>query len=85
MSNPSAELPTAPAARFIPPRFTPSETKVLELLSRGTPNREIAEILGTTRGSVQQHIHRIGLQLRLSGRLQIGLWAARYFVGGLAA
>lgn len=57
------------------------EHDILELLSEGSSNRAIAEILGLTESAVWSHLNRIFKKLALSGRPDIDkrVAAARIF------
>ena len=50
--------------------LTPRETEVLELVSTGLSNREIAERLGTASGTIKVHIQNILEKLSASDRTQ---------------
>jgi DNA-binding NarL/FixJ family response regulator len=50
------------------PRLTPREVEVLELVSRGMRNKEIASSLGITRETVVVHIRNIFTKLNVSDR-----------------
>lgn len=50
--------------------ITPRQKEVLDLLSVGKPNKEIAEILGLTPGTVKMHVSRIFKQMNVSNRTE---------------
>jgi DNA-binding NarL/FixJ family response regulator len=55
--------------------LTGRETEVLKLLGQGKSNKEIAQTLFITEGTVKNHITRILSQLNLRDRTQAALWA----------
>ncbi|MEB3294939.1 MAG: response regulator transcription factor [Synechococcales bacterium] len=58
------------------------ELEVLMLLAQGNNNREIAQTLHLTEGTVKNHITRILGQLGLRDRTQAALWAQRHLLEG---
>lgn len=50
--------------------LTPTQTRVLELLTEGYSNREIAELLGVTVGTVKMHFFSIFKTLNVNSRAQ---------------
>jgi DNA-binding NarL/FixJ family response regulator len=57
------------------PALTQREAEILTLLGRGKNNREIAQTLHLTEGTVKNYITRILGQLGLRDRTQAALWA----------
>lgn len=57
--------------------LTAAQRRVFELLAQGKSNREIAELLGLTEGTVKLHVTRILRALNVSNRSQALLYAAR--------
>ncbi len=55
--------------------LTAREVEVLQLVGQGKSNREIAQTLFITEGTVKNHITRILSQLNLRDRTQAALWA----------
>lgn len=55
--------------------FTVRELEVLKLLGAGKSNKEIANTLYITEGTVKNHITRILSQLEVRDRTQAALWA----------
>lgn len=55
--------------------FTARELEVLQLVGQGKSNKEIAQTLYITEGTVKNHITRILTQLNLRDRTQAALWA----------
>jgi DNA-binding NarL/FixJ family response regulator len=55
--------------------FTVRELEVLKLLGEGKSNKEIANTLYITEGTVKNHITRILSQLEVRDRTQAALWA----------
>jgi DNA-binding NarL/FixJ family response regulator len=60
--------------------FSSRELEVLILLAQGKNNREIAQALHITEGTVKNHITRILCQLGLRDRTQAALWAQKAVV-----
>jgi DNA-binding NarL/FixJ family response regulator len=61
-------------------RFTDRECEVLVQLAQGKNNREIAQTLYLTEGTVKNYISRILGQLELCNRTQAALWAQRQLI-----
>ncbi len=61
--------------------LSPREMEVLELVSEGASNREIAERLFITPGTVKNHIHSILEKLHLKNRAQIAAYKRMRNVG----
>ncbi|MBD2328465.1 response regulator transcription factor [Alkalinema sp. FACHB-956] len=57
--------------------FSERELEVLMLLGQGHNNREIAQTLHLTEGTVKNHITRILSQLGMRDRTQAALWAQK--------
>ncbi|MBW4472312.1 MAG: response regulator transcription factor [Stenomitos rutilans HA7619-LM2] len=60
------------------PLLSDREQAVLKLLGQGNSNREIAQQLHLTEGTVKNHITRILCQLGVRDRVQAALWAHRH-------
>ena len=75
----SAANPLLPAARGPAERFglTTAQSRVLELLAGGRSNREIAELLGLTEGTVKVHMTAIYRALGVGSRSQALVAIAR--------
>lgn len=80
MPTPARAVPPAPApncggtARY---RFTAAQARVVELLAAGCSNREIAERLGLSEGTVKVHMTAIYRALGVSRRAQALVAIAR--------
>jgi DNA-binding NarL/FixJ family response regulator len=61
--------------------FSDREREIVELLSQGLNNKEIAQHLHLTEGTVKNHISRILAELGMRDRTQAALWAQRHFGG----
>ncbi|HEY9878927.1 MAG TPA: response regulator transcription factor [Leptolyngbyaceae cyanobacterium] len=59
-------------------RFSQREMQVLVLLSQGHSNREIAQKLYLTEGTIKNHVTRILNELNLRDRTQAALWAKQH-------
>ncbi|BAU12359.1 two component LuxR family transcriptional regulator [Leptolyngbya sp. NIES-3755] len=57
------------------PSLTPREQEVLQLIGRGATNREIAQQLYITEGTVKTHVTSILNRLNLRNRSQIAIYA----------
>ena len=55
--------------------LTERERAVAALIARGKSNREIADSLGVTPGTIQTHVSSILSKLHFSSRTQIAVWA----------
>src|SRR5574337_722537 len=58
--------------------LTAAQTRVMELLSQGKTNREIAELLGLSEGTVKVHMSAIFRALNVSSRAQALVVIARH-------
>lgn len=56
--------------------LTPAQTRVLQHLAEGVSNREIAELLGVTEGTVKIHVSAVMRALNVSNRAEAALIAA---------
>lgn len=72
--SPAHAAGKAPAERF---GLTTAQARVLELLAGGRSNREIAELLGLTEGTVKVHMTAIYRALGVSSRSQALVAIAR--------
>ena len=63
-------------------RLTKREREVLALVAQGKRNRQIAELLTITEGTVEVHLHNIFQKLEVSTRTQAAV--AYMFNPGLA-
>jgi DNA-binding NarL/FixJ family response regulator len=61
------------------PELTPREQEVLRLIGRGATNREIAQQLYITEGTVKTHVTSILNRLNLRNRSQIAIYANSVF------
>jgi DNA-binding NarL/FixJ family response regulator len=58
--------------------FSDRETEILQRLGQGLNNREIAQQLYLTEGTVKNHISRILAELGMRDRTQAALWAQKH-------
>lgn len=57
--------------------LTPGQARVLELLTEGRSNRQIAELLGLTEGTVKIHVSAIIKAMGVTNRSEAALMASR--------
>jgi predicted ATPase/DNA-binding SARP family transcriptional activator/DNA-binding CsgD family transcriptional regulator len=57
--------------------LTRREREVADLIGRGLTNRQISSELSISKGTVENHVHKILVKLKLRSRTQIAAWAAR--------
>jgi DNA-binding CsgD family transcriptional regulator len=64
---------------------TPRESRIIQLVSQGCTNREIAEAIGTTEHVVKNYLRIIYDKLGLWNRVELALWhEARTYVAATA-
>ncbi len=66
-----------PFRRRNPPRLTPREREIVHLVAGGLKNREIAEALSISPGTVKVHLMHIFEKAGVADRLQLALLARR--------
>ena len=54
--------------------FSEREVEVIELIAKGLSNKEIAETLYITQGTVKNYVTKILGQLNLRDRTQLAVW-----------
>jgi DNA-binding NarL/FixJ family response regulator len=74
-----AQVQTPPALAETTHHFSEREREIVELLGQGLNNKEIAQHLHLTEGTVKNHISRILAELGMRDRTQAALWAQRHF------
>jgi two-component system nitrate/nitrite response regulator NarL len=57
--------------------LTPRETEILELLSHGLSNKEIADKLSITESTVKTHLHSLLTKTGARNRAELAAWAIR--------
>jgi DNA-binding CsgD family transcriptional regulator len=62
------DLTGGPVLQPAPPRLTTREREVLAWLAAGKTNRDIAEIIGASRRTVEKHLERIYEKLGVETR-----------------
>jgi DNA-binding NarL/FixJ family response regulator len=55
--------------------LTPREVEVARSIGAGRSNKETADLLFISEGTVKTHLHRIYEKLQIHGRLELGLYA----------
>jgi len=63
------------AAREAGKILTPRESEIVQMVAQGLRNRGIAERLSISEGTVKIHLHNIYEKVKVSGRLELVLWA----------
>ncbi|HTO27006.1 MAG TPA: LuxR C-terminal-related transcriptional regulator, partial [Devosia sp.] len=58
-------------------RLTPRELQIAEAVSVGKRNREIADEVGTTEGSIKVYLHRIYEKLAIGSRTELAVLVLR--------
>jgi two-component system, NarL family, nitrate/nitrite response regulator NarL len=66
----------APAGAGSASRLTSRQNQIVAMLKIGSSNREIADVLGLSEGTIKVHLHRIYRKIGVSNRTQL---AARSF------
>lgn len=56
-------------------QLTQRETEVVRMVAAGLHNKEIADRLGVTQGTVKTHLHNIYEKIEVSSRVQLTLYA----------
>ncbi len=56
-------------------QMMPKERALVDLVAKGLRNRDIAETLGITEGTVKVYLHRIYQQVGVSSRTELAIWA----------
>lgn len=64
----------------IPALFSAKDIEILRLLGQGHSNREIAEALHLTEGTIKNHLTNIFAQLDVRDRTQAALWAHEHLL-----
>lgn len=55
--------------------LTPRETEIVRMVAQGLRNRVIGERLSISEGTVKIHLHNIYEKVKVTGRLELVLWA----------
>jgi DNA-binding CsgD family transcriptional regulator len=71
-----AQLPPPASEGVLSPVLTAREQEVAGLLAAGRSNREIADTLVITEGTVEVHVRHILSKLGFKSRAQVAVWAA---------
>lgn len=75
LMNTSVSNPTPPTSNTINSQLTPREREVLELIGQGLTNRNIAEQLYISEGTVKTHVNHLLNRLELRNRAQLAIYA----------
>ena len=67
----AAKRPARDSGRVL----TPRETEIVQMVAQGLRNRIIGERLSISEGTVKIHLHNIYEKVKVSGRLELVLWA----------
>lgn len=79
-----AQASTASARDPKADQMFPRQREVLEYLSQGLSNAEIAERMGVVEDTVKIHLKNIFKRLETKNRVQVALWAAKQGFGEVA-
>ena len=71
----SSDVAAQLSARAESPTITPREKQVLQLMAQGMRNKEIADRLHVSEGTVKIHLHNMYEKLDVKGRTQLILSA----------
>ena len=58
--------------------LTPRQRAIAALVAEGYDNRRIADILGSTLGTINTHLRSIRARLRVRSREEIAAWADQH-------
>jgi DNA-binding NarL/FixJ family response regulator len=72
-----AQMNQPPATIDSSYHFSDRESEIIALLGQGLNNREIAQQLHLTEGTVKNHISRILSEMGMRDRTQVALWAQK--------
>jgi len=73
--NDGAECPSALAKdRAMTPRVTGAEERVLQWVSRGKSNKEIAAVLGISPATVKRHLETLLMKLGMRNRVELAIY-----------
>lgn len=73
-----------PAAAGSPATLSPRERQLVGFVRTGLRNREIAEQLGVTEGTVKTYLHAIFEKLGVSSRTELAIRAEEFLVSAIA-
>jgi DNA-binding NarL/FixJ family response regulator len=65
----------------LPGGLTPREAELVELVSQGLRNKEVAARLGISEGTVKIHLHRIYEKLGVTSRVELANYARERGLG----
>jgi DNA-binding NarL/FixJ family response regulator len=77
-TEPASATSTPPGSHRPTNRLTRRERDVATLVARGLTDRQIAEELVITEGTVGVHLNNIFTKLDLHARAQLAVWAAEH-------
>jgi DNA-binding NarL/FixJ family response regulator/uncharacterized protein HemY len=73
-----------PVVQTPPVGLTPRERDVVSLVAQGQTNRQIAQTLVLTEGTVENYVQRVLGKLGVNNRAQVAIWALEHGFGGTA-
>jgi len=73
LEHPLVRHPEEPRAHRSAPRFTPREREIVDLVCRGFKNRQIAEALSITPGTVKVHLMHIFEKAGVRDRFELAM------------
>jgi two-component system nitrate/nitrite response regulator NarL len=83
LSERAKQLAKLPRSRGIRAPLAPRERQLISFVRKGLRNREIAEQLGVTEGTVKVYLHAIFEKLGVSSRTELAIRADEFLGGGL--
>jgi len=81
VENAAPDPAAGPGERKGPPRLTPREREIVRLVCRGMKNKEIAEVLSITAGTVKVHLMHIFEKAGVTDRFELAAHGRRVLGG----
>jgi DNA-binding NarL/FixJ family response regulator len=63
------------SGKVLSPKLSFREKQLVELVSQGKLNKEIAHELHLTEGTIKEYLHRIFRKLETTNRTELAVWA----------
>lgn len=78
-SNMAKEEPLIKTESWQVDEITPGEWRIIDEVSKGKSNKEIAEVLSLSEGTVRNYLSIILEKLSLRDRTQLAIWAIKFY------